>query len=156
MPSKPTREGPIFLDIVKYIKKPGTMSASINMFVFRVLFQDVTRRFQSWCWVPMAHRQSISTYFHLLIPCLHQSCVTTHQFFSWCPATSLSHWIIYPAFLLLHHSFTAPLLSNHSLICQSERCFLRSARGKTSASDGSRWGLLHVVLSPVREQGRVG
>lgn len=89
--------------------------------------------------------------------CLPSSILCNHTSISfWYPATSLSHWIIYPTFLLLHHSFTAPLLSNHTLICQSERCFLRSARGKTSTSDGSHWGLLHVVLSPVREQGGVG
>lgn len=133
----------IIVDMIKCIKKSGTMSA-LNK--------------HSWVpnSVPRCYLEPLLLiYLHSLIPCFHQSPVPTHQF-CWCFVTSLSHWIIYPTFLPLHHSFTAPLLSNHTLICWSERCFLRSAHGKTSASDGSLQGLIHVVCSPVQEQGGVG
>lgn len=73
----------------------------------------------------------------ILLP--HQSHVNPlHQFLLCAPIPFLPHWIIYCIFLL-HHSFSAPLLSRHTLISWSERCFLWSVRGKTGRSDGSLW-----------------
>lgn len=82
---------------------------------------------------------------HFLIPCPHQSHISSlNQFLSSAPFPSFSlsplPWIVYLLFLLLHHSFTAPLLSRHTLISRSERRFLRRACGKTGGSDGSLRG----------------
>lgn len=58
----------------------------------------------------------------------------------------------FPLSLLLHHSFTAPLFSRHTLISWSERCFLSE---KTGGSDGSLSGCFTWSCSTGREQGGV-
>lgn len=48
--------------------------------------------------------------------------------------------VVYPISFLLHHSFSTPLLSSHTLISWPERCFLRRACRQTGGSDGSLGG----------------
>lgn len=94
---------------------------------------------------PLVHRnrqkKRVMSVSHLLTP-------WPHLFFCVCPlnqflpSLSLSRHpsVVYPISFLLHHSFSTPLLSSHTLISWPERCFLRRACRQTGGSDGSLWG----------------
>lgn len=98
-------------------------------------------------------RQVISVS-NLLTPCPHQSFLCPlNQFLLRLSLSRHPSPVIYPFSFLLHHSFSTPLLSSHTLISWSERCFLRRACRQTRRSDGSLCGCF--TLSSLQGRNRV-